>query len=81
MSEYDSKGQIDKSKWVRHAVAVPSLTRTYTRVAKADDWSKDNKAGVHIIVEEMVHIHHVYRQVDAKGNALKSHWFRGARVS
>ena len=80
MSEYDDKGQIDKTKYVREAVAIPTLTRVFTRVQKADNWTPDNKKGVHVTVEELVHIHHLYRSVDAKGKATQERWFRGARV-
>ena len=72
---------LDKDKWVRHSVAVPTLTRHYECVAKAKDWTPSNKKGVHIRVAELVHQHDVYRQVDVKGNALLDLWWRGARVS
>ena len=81
MSEYDDKGQIDRTRYVRESVAVPKYTREYTHVEKADDWTPTNKKGVHRTVRELVHIHHLYRRVDAKGNATQERWFRGARVS
>ena len=77
---YDDKGNIDSTKYVRETVAVPSLTRVYTHVEKADDWTHKNKQGVYVTVEELVHNHHLYRSVDAKGRATQERWFRGARV-
>ena len=72
---------LNKNLWTRHTVAVPTLTRTYERVRKAAGWTKDNKKGVHVRVDEMVHQHDVYRQLDSKGRALPDLWWRGARVS
>ncbi len=68
-----------KDRWHRHPVAVPALTRTYHRIVKADDWTPENKKGVHVDVEELVHVHDVYREKD--GNKIgKVLWHRGARV-
>ena len=71
---------MDKKQWVRHSVAVPDLTREYTRIVKADDWNKDNKKGVHVTIEELVHVHDVYRRVGKDGKTMKELWHRGARV-
>ncbi len=78
---YDAKGQIDKTKYVRETVAVPSVVREYTHFAKADDWTRENRHSVLRRVEEMVHCHHVYRSVDAKGKVTQDRWFRGARCT
>lgn len=80
MSEYDDKGNIDSTKYVRETVAIPSLTRVYTHVEKADDWTPTNKSAMVRRVEELVHNHQLYRSVDAKGKATQERWFRGARV-
>ncbi len=77
---YDAKGQIDKSKYVREAIAIPSVTREYEHIEKADDWTPDNPTAVHVVVQELVHNHQVYRSVDAKGKATNDRWFRGARI-
>ncbi len=80
MSEYDSKGKIDRTKWVREAILIPNLTRHYERIIKAEDWTKDNKKGKHVHMEEVVHIHHLYRRVDARGKVTTERFFRGARI-
>ena len=80
MSVYDSKGKIDKTKFVREAVLIPNLKRTWECIIKADDWTHDNKKGLHVQMEEVVHIHHVYRTVDARGKVTQDRFFRGARV-
>jgi hypothetical protein len=72
---------LDKTMWVRGAVAVPTLTREIHRVRKADDWDKDNKKGVHETVSETVHVHDVYHLLDGRGKALPDRWHRGARVA
>lgn len=77
---YDDKGQIDKTKYVRETVLVPNYTRIYTHVEKASDWTPSNKKGITVEVEELVHVHQVYRSVDANGKTTQDRWFRGARV-
>ena len=67
-------------KMKRHSVAVPKLTRTIHRVAKAKDWTKAKPNSVMRTYDEMVHVHDVYR-VDTKGPEGKQLWHRGARVS
>ena len=70
-----------KEKWMRHTVAIPNLTRTIHRIVKAKDWTKENKKGVCVDVEEMVHAHDVYRlKEEGSSKADKVLWHRGARV-
>jgi hypothetical protein len=70
-----------KDKWARHSVAIPTLTRTIHRIVKADDWTKENKKGVHVNVEEMVHAHDVYRLKKEGSDKVDSIlWHRGAKV-
>jgi ribosome maturation protein Sdo1 len=70
-----------KDTWSRHTVAIPSLKRTFERIVKADDWDKDNKKGTHVVVEEMVHMHDVYRlKIKGKKKADPRLWHRGALV-
>jgi ribosome maturation protein Sdo1 len=68
-----------KDRWKRHSIAVPKLTRTYERITKAKDWTPENKSGTHVTVEELVHIHDVYREV-VDGKVTKQLWHRGALV-
>lgn len=65
--------------WKRHSIAVPKLTRTYERIVKAEGWTKENRKGTHVTVEELVHANDVYRQV-VNGKVTKQLWHRGALV-
>lgn len=65
--------------WKRHSIAVPKLTRTYERLVKADDWTRENKRANHVTIEEIVHANDVYRQV-VNGKVTKQLWHRGALV-
>lgn len=67
-----------KDKWHRHSVAVPTLKRTYRAFVRTPK-------GVELRdVEEMVHIHDVYRPVtrNAKGKRVvsKRKYHRGAFI-
>lgn len=66
--------------WVRHSIAVPSVTRTYTRLAKAKHWTKEDHASVNREVHEMVHANDVYRKKQPNGKPGRTLWHRGARV-
>ena len=68
-----------KAGWKRHSVAVPSVTRTIHRVAKAPDWSKSKPKSVMRTYDETVHANDVYRQV-VDGKVTKQLWHRGALV-
>lgn len=68
-----------KDRWKRHSIAVPKLTRTYERLVKADDWTRENKRANHVKIEEIVYAHNVYRQV-VDGKVTKQLWHKGALV-
>ncbi len=63
-----------KDLWARHTIAIPKLNRTFERHTR-------NKAGeiVRVKVEELVHVHDVYRQ-KIDGKVQKKLWHRGAAV-
>ena len=69
-----------KDRWVRHSVAIDKLTRTIHRIAKAGDWTKQNKKSVTRTYDEMVHIHDVYREKLPSGKVSPILWHRGAKV-
>ena len=64
----------DNWPMMRHAVACPKTTRTFTNVAR-------DKDGNLIEFEEMVHQHDVYRlKIEGKKKADKRLWHRGALI-
>ena len=70
-----------KERWVRHTVAVPELTRTIHRVAKAANWTRAKPASIYRTYEEMVHQHDIYRQKDPDTEKVSPIlWWRGAQV-
>ena len=70
---------MNKRDWIRHSIAVPTLTRTIHRVAKHDDWTKDNPKSVMRTYEEMVHQNDIYRRKTKRPEG-KILWHRGAVV-
>lgn len=69
-----------KDVWQRHSVAVPNLARAIHRVAKAPDWTKENRKSVTIDYDELVHANDVYRLKVGTKAERKVLWHRGARV-
>ena len=62
-----------KDRWVVHAIAVPSVTRTIDCFKRVEGKVK------RVEYQEMVHQHDVYRSKD--GDKIgKTLWHRGAKV-
>ena len=71
---YSGDAMMDKTKWFRHTVAVPNVTRT------VDCFTRNlERKVVRMEYTEMVHIHDVYRRV-INGKPTDQLWHRGAKV-